>query len=132
MVENNSIKEKNTGIQVKQVVDTLVKISMAGGFLFLIYYFLIGGSSVKIDNRAYEQIDSLNALIKNLENKQFILYNEIKNLNAEIETIDGKISNIKTEKIIIKEKYNEKIRAVDTYSDAELDSIFSKRYPRTH
>jgi len=132
MVENNSIKEKNTGIQVKQVVDTLVKISMAGGFLFLIYYFLIGGSSVKIDNRAYEQIDSLNALIQNLENKQFILYNEIKNLNAEIETIDGKISNIKTEKIIIKEKYNEKIRAVDTYSDAELDSIFSKRYPRTH
>lgn len=132
MVENNSIEKKDTGIQVKQVIDTLVKVAMAGGFLFLIYYFLIGGSSVKIDKKAYEQIDSLNVLIQKLEDKQFILYNEIKSLNTEIETIDSKISNIKTEKIIIKEKYNEKIRAVDTYSDAELDSIFSKRYPRTH
>lgn len=132
MVQNNSVEEKNQGDKVKSIIDSILKISLAVGFLTIVYYFLIGGKTVRIDRNAYKQIDSLNNLIQKIEQKQFILYTEIKNLNSEIETIDGKISNIKTEKIIIKEKYNEKIKAVDTYSDAELDSIFSTRYPRTH
>ena len=132
MVENNSVKKENTGIQIKTAFDIFTKLVVVGVLLYCVVYFLNPSGVVKVDKNAYKKIDSINNLIQNLEQKQFILYNEIKTINHSIDTIDFRISNIKSEKIIIKEKYNEKIKAVDTYSDAELDSIFSNRYPRSH
>ena len=127
MVENSSIqKENKTGL--KDTFDGIFKLVILAGVIFVIWFLLKPKESTKIDNSYKKDIDSLTKVIENVEKKQEILYQEIKNLNDDILQTDVKISNIKQQKTIVKQIYHEKINAVDTYNDTELDSIFAKRY----
>jgi cell division protein FtsB len=127
MVENSSIqKENKTGL--KDTFDSVFKLVILLGIIYVIWFLLKPSASTKIDNSYKKDIDSLTKVIENVEKKQEILYQEIKNLNDDILQTDVKISNIKQQKTIVKQIYHEKINAVDTYNDTELDSIFAKRY----
>jgi len=127
MVENSSIqKENKTGL--KDTFDGIFKLVILLGIIYVIWFLLKPSASTKIDNSYKKDIDSLSKVIENVEKKQEILYQEIKNLNDDILQTDVKISNIKQQKTIVKQIYHEKINAVDTYNDTELDSIFAKRY----
>jgi len=127
MVENSSIqKENKTGL--KDTFDSIIKLAILLGIIYVIWFLLKPNASTKIDNTYKKEIDSLTKVIENVEKKQEILYQEIKNLNDDILQTDVKISNIKQQKTIVKQIYHEKINAVDTYNDTELDSIFAKRY----
>jgi cell division protein FtsB len=127
MVENSSIqKENKTGL--KDTFDGIFKLVILLGIIYVIWFLLKPSASTKIDNSYKKDIDSLTKVIENVEKKQEILYQEIKNLNDDILQTDVKISNIKQQKTIVKQIYHEKINAVDTYNDTELDSIFAKRY----
>jgi len=127
MVENSSIqKENKTGL--KDTFDSIIKLAILLGIIYVIWFLLKPNASTKIDNTYKKEIDSLTKVIENVEKKQEILYQEIKNLNNDISQTDIKISNIKQQKTIVKQIYHEKINAVDTYNDTELDSIFAKRY----
>ena len=127
MVENSSIqKENKTGL--KDTFDGIFKLVILLAIIYVIWFLLKPSASTKIDNSYKKDIDSLTKVIENVEKKQEILYQEIKNLNDDILQTDVKISNIKQQKTIVKQIYHEKINAVDTYNDTELDSIFAKRY----
>ena len=127
MVENSSIqKENKTGL--KDTFDGIFKLAILAGIIYVIWFLLKPSVSTKIDNTYKKDIDSLSRVIENVEKKQEILYQEIKNLNDDISKTDEKILNIKQQKTIVKQIYHEKINAVDTYNDTELDSIFAKRY----
>jgi cell division protein FtsB len=127
MVENSSIqKENKTGL--KDTFDSIFKLVILLAIIYVIWFLLKPSASTKIDNTYKKDIDSLTKVIENVEKKQEILYQEIKNLNDDILQTDVKISNIKQQKTIVKQIYHEKINAVDTYNDTELDSIFAKRY----
>jgi len=127
MVENSSIqKENKTGL--KDTFDGIFKLVILLAIIYVIWFLLRPSASTKIDNSYKKDIDSLTKVIENVEKKQEILYQEIKNLNDDILQTDVKISNIKQQKTIVKQIYHEKINAVDTYNDTELDSIFAKRY----
>ena len=127
MVENSSIqKENKTGI--KDTFDGIFKLLIIVTVIYGAWTLLKPSASTKIDNSYKKDIDSLTKVIENVEKKQEILYQEIKNLNDDISKTDVRISNIKQQKTIVKQIYHEKTNAVDTYNDTELDSIFAKRY----
>jgi septal ring factor EnvC (AmiA/AmiB activator) len=127
MVKDSSIqKENKTGI--KDTIDGIIKLVILLAIIFFIWYLVKPNVSTKIDNSYKKDIDSLTKVIDNIEKKQEILYQEIKSLNDDISQTDVRISNIKQQKTLIKQIYHEKINAVDTYNDTELDSIFAKRY----
>ena len=127
MVENSSIqKENKTGL--KDTFDGIFKLVILLAIIYIIWFLVKPNASTKIDNSYKKDIDSITKVIQNVEKKQEILYQEIKNLNDDISKTDVRISNIKQQKTIVKQIYHEKINAVDTYNDAELDSIFAKRY----
>jgi hypothetical protein len=109
-------------------LDILTKILIIIIFIFCGFIFFFPEKSIEIDKNALKKIDTINSLIEKIEKEQNLLYSEITTLNHTLDTIDTKINSVKTEKIIIKEKYYEKIKLVDSFSDYELDSFFTKRY----
>lgn len=128
MVENSSIQKENKTNGLKDTFDSVFKLIILVAIIFAIWFLLKPKGSTKIDNTYKKEIDSLCKVIENVEKKQEILYQEIKVLNNDILKTDERISNIKQQKTIVKQIYHEKINAVDTYNDTELDSIFAKRY----
>lgn len=127
MVENSSFqKENKTGL--KDTFDGVFKLLVLVSIIYVIWFLLNPNGNAKINNTYKKDIDSLEKVIDNIEKKQEILYQEIKNLNDDVLKTDERISNIKQQKTIVKQIYHEKINNVDTYNDTELDSFFSKRY----
>ena len=75
-----------------------------------------------------QKLDSLNVSINKMEEQNEYLEGRISDFNAQINSVDNNIQNIKGQKTIIKEYYHEKISNVDKLTDAELDSFFTNRY----
>jgi len=105
--------------------------------IYLIIFILIFlGSLTKIyldikndiigmtDNRLIEINNKTNELLE----LQIDLKNKIELYDSKIDSIDNNISNIKNEKIIIKEFYHEKINSIDTFNSGQLDTFFTDRY----
>lgn len=84
---------------------------------------------VDASKQTFEKIDSLNNLIKEMENHRIKLDSTISMFNTQIENVDSNINKISGQKTIIKEIYHEKINRVNSYTDSEIDSFFTKRYP---
>ena len=98
-------------------------------YLFFIYWLLFFLTpKVTMSDESKQKIDSLNTYIQGLETQQKKLDSSISIFNKQIENIDNDISNIKSEKTIIKEIYHEKINNVSNYNDVQLDSFFTSRY----
>jgi flagellar capping protein FliD len=102
------------------------------GFSFILYLFywitfvLTPTMEMSVDEK--QKIDSLNTLIKEMYAEQEKLDDKIDNINNEIKDVDSSIDKIKGQKIIIKEKYHEKINRASNFTEPELDSFFSDRY----
>ena len=128
MVENSSIQKENKTNGLKDTFDSLFKLAIFVAVIYGVWILLNLNNDKKINNNYKKQIDSLNTIIKIVEKKQDILYQEIKSLNDDILKTDERISNIKGQKTIVKQIYHEKINSVNNYNDNELDSFFSKRY----
>jgi predicted RNase H-like nuclease (RuvC/YqgF family) len=133
MVKDSSITKENKGSNTVSILNLIFKLIIAGALLYIIVQVLKpnrGNQTISMESK--RKIDSLNNVIETIEKKQEILYLEVKTLNEALAEIDVRISNIKQEKITIKQIYHEKINAVNNYNDAELDSLFSKRYGSTY
>ena len=128
MVKNSSIQKENKTNGLKDTFDSLFKLAIFVAVIYGVWILLNLNNDKKINNNYKKQIDSLNTIIKIVEKKQDILYQEIKSLNDDILKTDERISNIKGQKTIVKQIYHEKINSVNNYNDNELDSFFSKRY----
>lgn len=97
--------------------------------LFVLYYLIFFLTpKVKMSVEQKQQLDSLTILVNRLHQDNLKLENKISNFNQEINEVDRNISNIKSQKTIIKEIYHEKISNVDKLTIPELDSFFANRY----
>ena len=68
-----------------------------------------------------EKVDSLHSINDNLTNKIDTLNLQISSLDKEIHNQDNLIKNLRI-------KTNEKVKAVDTFNNAELYKFFTERY----
>lgn len=68
-----------------------------------------------------EKVDSLHSINDNLTNKIDTLNLQISSLDKEINNQDNLIKNLRI-------KTNEKVKAVDTFNNAELYKFFTERY----
>ena len=68
-----------------------------------------------------EKVDSLHSINDNLTNKIDTLNLQISSLDIEIHNQDNLIKNLRI-------KTNEKVKAVDTFNNAELYKFFTERY----
>lgn len=109
--------------------DNLFTVLKIIGVIFLIYWIMfVLTPNVKMSAESKAMIDSLNSNIKRYEEENKKIDSIISNYYVEISKIDNAIDSIKRQKTIIKEIYHEKIISVDTFSRAQIDDFFSKRY----
>lgn len=97
--------------------------------LFLLYWILfILTPKIEMSAESKQAIDSLNTHIKVIEDAQKELDGKIEEYGQEINQVENRITEIKSQKTTIKEIYHEKISSVNNYSDKQLDSFFTERY----
>lgn len=97
--------------------------------LFLLYWIVfILTPKVEMSAESKQAIDSLNTHIKVIEEAQKELDGKIEEYGQEINQVENRITEIKSQKTTIKEIYHEKISSVSNYSDKQLDSFFAERY----
>jgi hypothetical protein len=104
----------------------LIIVILAGLVLLHFADYYISGFGMGPDSK--HKIDSINTVIKGIEEEQKKLDSNIVNYNTEIKKVDNNISNLKVEKTIITNNYHEKIDSVNHYSDDQLRWFFTKRY----
>jgi len=98
-----------------------------GVFIFYWLMFVLT-PSIKMSTESQAKIDSLNRNIMRYEEKNKKIDSVISMYYVEISKIDNAIDSIKRQKTIIKEFYHEKIISIDTFSRAQIDDFFTKRY----
>jgi len=95
----------------------------------LLLYNLYTMKQVKTDINSYnekidiigKEIDSVQVLNKELDDK-------ILSLHSEIKLIDGDITRVQNNITTIRENTNEKINSVDAFTFSELQKFFANRY----
>lgn len=98
-----------------------------GVFIFYWLMFVLT-PSIKMSTESRAKIDSLNRNILRYEEENKKIDSVISMYYVEISKIDNAIDSIKKQKTIIKEFYHEKIISIDTFSRAQIDDFFAKRY----
>lgn len=97
--------------------------------LFILYYLIFFLTpNIRMSKDDKNKIDSLNTVINEIRQDQLKLGNNISEYNQKIDEVDNHISNIKSQKTIVKEIYYEEINRAGNYTEPELDSFFSARY----
>ena len=97
------------------------------GILVLLNIF--NTNKIKTDIKGYEdkieslqvKVDSASVINKMLDNKMDSVNTHVTEITNEINHIDNNIS-------VIKQKTNEKVNSVDTYTASELEQFFTDRY----
>ena len=95
----------------------------------LCLYNIFNTNSIKTDIKGYEdkieslqvKVDSASVINKMLDNKMDSVNTHVTEITNEINHIDNNIS-------VIKQRTNEKINIVDTYTASELEQFFTDRY----
>ena len=98
----------------------------------LCLYNIFNTNSIKTDVKGYEdkieslqvKVDSASVINKMLDNKMDSVNTHVTEITNEINHIDNNIS-------VIKQKTNEKINIVDTYTASELEQFFTDRYNKS-
>ena len=97
--------------------------------LFVLYWIVfVLTPKVEMSAESKQAIDSLNVHIEAIEENQKELDVKIEEYGEEINQVDTRITEIKSQKTTIKEIYHEKISSVNSYNDHQLDSFFTVRY----
>ena len=100
------------------------------GILVLLNIF--NTNKIKTDIKGYEdkieslqvKVDSASVINKMLDNKMDSVNTHVTEITNEINHIDNNIS-------VIKQKTNDKINIVDTYTASELEQFFTDRYNKS-
>jgi hypothetical protein len=97
--------------------------------LFALYGFIfIVSLKPNMPAEIKAQIDSLNAVNKQLIERQKQIDSTIKVYEAEVEQVDFQIDNIKEKTTIIREYYHEVGQQASQYNPTQVDSFFKARY----
>lgn len=106
----------------KQTILLLIVIVLAAWNIFTI-------NSIKTDIKSYkqdieniqEEINSAKVVNKEIDTKVSEVKENVITITKEVQHIDNNLT-------IVKNKTNEKVNIIDTYSDAELELFFTNRY----
>lgn len=94
--------------------------------LSIVLLFLI--LKTKRDKQPEVNINKIDAYYREFLSKQDSIQNKIDSLKILNNSLEEKIVNYESEKVIIKNIYHEKISSIDTISSGELKNFFSERY----
>lgn len=89
--------------------------------------FTING--IKTDIKSYKE--KINAIQKEIGSAQVVnkeIDNKVSEVKENVVTISKEVQRIDNNLTIVKNKTNEKVNIIDTYSDAELEFFFTNRY----
>jgi len=97
--------------------------------LFTLYGFIfIISLKPKMPAEIKAQIDSLNAVNKQLTERQKQIDSTIADYKEEVNQIDNKVNNIKEKTTIVREYYREVGQQATQYTPTQIDSFFKSRY----
>ena len=105
-----------------QTILLLIVIILAAWNIFTI-------NSIKTDIKSYkDKIESIQVELNlaNVVNKE--IDNKVSDVKENVITITKEVQHIDNNLTIVKNKTNEKVNIIDTYSDAELELFFTNRY----
>jgi predicted nucleic acid-binding Zn-ribbon protein len=95
----------------------------------LLLYNLYTMKQVKTDINSYnEKIDIIGKEIDSVQGLNKELDNKILSLHSEIKLIDGDITRVQNNITTIRENTDEKINSVDAFTFSELQKFFANRY----
>jgi predicted ribosome quality control (RQC) complex YloA/Tae2 family protein len=101
----------------------LIIIALASGFYYLTFY-----KDLEYIDIYRQEIDALDAKIDSLHSENDHLTITIDSLNTEITALDQEIDAQDDEIEKIREKADEEITAVDTFTPSQLTDFFTDRY----
>lgn len=88
-------------------------------------------SQIKTDVAGYNQkIDSIQKEVDSVYTVNKQIDKQIDSVNTHIETVEHEVSNVTKNINIIKNNTNEKVNAIATIGNVELEQLFTARYDR--
>ena len=86
-------------------------------------------NGIRTDVRAYkEKIESIQVEVDSAQVVNKEIDNKVSEVKENVVTITKEVQHIDNNLTIVKNKTNEKVIVIDTYSDAELEFFFTNRY----
>jgi septal ring factor EnvC (AmiA/AmiB activator) len=97
--------------------------------ILLVGYMIFTTQGIRTDIKSYKsnieliqtKIDSANIIDKTITTK-------IDSVNSKVITITKEVNNIDRNISILKEKTNEKVNTIDTYTASDIEQFFTDRY----
>ena len=111
---------------IKENYWTIIKVIIAIYAFYWVIYILT--PKVRMSEEEKQKLENLNTKINDIYKFQQKLDSNILIYNTEIDSINNHIENIKYQKTIINKYYYEEINRVDSYTNNDIDSFFTKRY----
>ena len=106
----------------KQTILLLIVIVLAAWNIFTT-------NGIKTDVKAYkEKIESIQVEVDSAQVVNKEIDNKVSEVKENVVTITKEVQHIDNNLTIVKNKTNEKVTVIDTYSDAELEFFFTNRY----
>lgn len=95
----------------------------------LAIFFILRQDNVKVDVDAYEaKIEALQLKVDSLNVQNSSLMKEADSLELKLGEFDTKIRNLNNSINVIKRETKQRLDAVDTFGDDELEQFFADRY----
>ena len=95
----------------------------------LCIFWIINKKEDTVNVQSYlDKIEALEQKVDSLHAKNTILDKQADSLELEITAYDKKIRNLNYSINVIKRQTNEKLQAVDSFGDDDLERFFAKRY----
>ena len=86
-------------------------------------------NGIKTDVKAYkEKIESIQTEVDSAQVVNKEIDTKVSEVKENVVTITKEVQRIDNNLTIVKNKTNEKVNIIDTYSDAELEFFFTNRY----
>ena len=95
----------------------------------LVVMNILSTKGLKTDIKSYkDQIESLQSKIDSTQTLNQLIGNKIDSVQSNVTEITSEIVNIDNNITTIKQKTNEKINSVDSFTTNELEQFFTDRY----
>jgi septal ring factor EnvC (AmiA/AmiB activator) len=123
VVKHQKIKRNNMKITTNQIITSVVIL-----IIMIVGYYFWSTSKPTYIKEAQTQIDFNQIQIDSLNSELTQSDVLIDSMSNELYTLDKKNNTLKNQIINIKKQTNEKIIAVDTLNNVELEHFFTDRY----
>ncbi len=104
----------------------VIKLLIGLFVLYWFFYFLTPKTTMSDEDK--KKMDFLIQKIEELNKKQKLIDSSVFLFDQNLKNISDSISEVKNNKIIIREIYHEKINRIRQFNDVQLDSFFTARY----